>query len=172
MSGRLGLLSDTHGDANITQLAVNTLVEQGATILIHLGDIGDENVIDSLAHKTDMHGKLTPEVHLVFGNTDTNLDNLQKYAEHLGMKVHHPAGKLTIYGKKILFHHGHDSKHLNHALNNDFHYFFQGHTHKPTDQQIDQLRVINPGALHRANQYSVATLDIKQNELEFIQIKK
>lgn len=172
MSARIGLLSDSHGDAYITQLAVNKLVDQNVSILIHLGDIGDENVIDSLAHKTDMHGKLTPEVHLVFGNTDTNLNNLQKYAEHLGMNVHHPAGQLTILGKKISFHHGHDSSHINHALNNNFHYFFQGHTHQSTDKHLNKLRIVNPGALHRARQYSVAVVDIKQDQVDFIQINQ
>ncbi|MCC7204845.1 MAG: metallophosphoesterase family protein [Phycisphaeraceae bacterium] len=45
----IGLLSDSHGQFKVTQTAVNLLLSRGAEILIHLGDVCSERVIDTLA---------------------------------------------------------------------------------------------------------------------------
>ena len=42
-----------------------------------------------------------------------------------------------------------------------------GHTHLAADDQIGPLRFINPGALHRAGAYTVATLDLASQMLKF-----
>jgi predicted phosphodiesterase len=44
----------------------------------------------------------------------------------------------------------------------------QGHTHVRADERVGTVRVINPGALHRAAQKTVATLDTETGEVKFL----
>ena len=44
----IGLISDSHGDAPITRRAAELLARRGADLLLHLGDVGNEAVIDAL----------------------------------------------------------------------------------------------------------------------------
>jgi len=45
----IGVLADSHGHAETTAKAVRMLLEHGAEMLLHLGDIGSDEVIDELA---------------------------------------------------------------------------------------------------------------------------
>ena len=45
----LGILSDTHGRAELTASALATLRSAGAQFFIHCGDLGGESVLDQLA---------------------------------------------------------------------------------------------------------------------------
>lgn len=44
-------------------------------------------------------------------------------------------------------------------------YLFQGHTHQREDVTFGRTRLINPGALHRANPRTAALLDLETGEL-------
>ena len=44
----IGLLSDSHGRAPTTQRGVDLLLDGGAELLLHLGDVGTVEVIDAL----------------------------------------------------------------------------------------------------------------------------
>lgn len=48
-----------------------------------------------------------------------------------------------------------------------FDYILCGHTHIAADYQRGATRIINPGALHRASVHTVATLDLKTDDLRF-----
>ncbi|MCA9286122.1 MAG: YfcE family phosphodiesterase [Phycisphaerales bacterium] len=160
---RLGLLSDTHGRVEAASLAVRVLVERGATMLIHLGDIGSDSVLEELA---------SIESHVVFGNCDLEEDALARHAERLGISVHHPAGRLVVDGRTIAFTHGHLPELLNRASAEGVDYILHGHTHEQRDERRGRSRIINPGALHRASPYSVAILVPATDTLEFIAIEE
>jgi len=154
---RIGLLSDSHGRADITRNAVRELRNHQADILIHLGDIGSESVIDALAEPMP--------VHLVFGNTDWEIDGLTRYAESLGISVNHPVGRLDIEGGTLVFQHGDRTAQMQAALAESVRYLCHGHTHVTRDDRVGGTRVINPGALHRAARYTVALLDTEEDKL-------
>ena len=83
---RIGLLSDSHGRAEVTRRAVEILADQGARVLIHLGDIETTAVIDQLV----VDGATTKTVtdsYLVFGNVDWDLNALGRYAVDLTIRV-------------------------------------------------------------------------------------
>ncbi len=170
MSHRIGLLSDSHGQSHRTGLAVKLLVEAGADLLIHLGDIEQMDVIDSLIHELDGQGHVHPPVHMVFGNVDWNSDELGRYATALGMKVDHPVGTLKLAGRRLIFQHGHDTRQMQIALTQGADYLMHGHTHKKRDERIGRTRLINPGALQRASEYTVALLDLKTDDLRFLTV--
>ena len=160
----LGLLSDSHGDAAITRRAVDLLLDAGAQALIHLGDVGTAAVIDALAVMDRETGEPLP-VYMVFGNTDWEAAALGRYAQGLGMQVYTPAGRLEIAGKTLAFTHGHVSQAMNAALADQVDYLLHGHTHLAADHRQAATRVINPGALTRANPLSVATLNVVEDLL-------
>lgn len=165
---KIGLLSDSHGRAATTQRAVRLLIAQGANMLIHLGDVGSVEVIDALLEpRADLRNSQPLDVYLVFGNTDWDADALGRYARSLGLHVSHPVGRLQCDGKTIVFQHGHQDAAMEAALASGADYLIHGHTHRTRDQRIGPTRVINPGALFRAAQYTVALLNTENDQLAF-----
>lgn len=159
----VGLLSDSHGKAPITRRAVELLTDQcRADVLIHLGDVCDDRVIDALAgHR----------VHLVFGNCDWDWRAMSAYAESLGILVEHPAGSVRVGSNAINFSHGHEEKYLREAVNEHVSYYCQGHTHVAADERRGSTRLLNPGALFRASRYTVAWLDPTADRFEVVEVE-
>lgn len=164
---RIGLLSDSHGRAATTRKAVALLQAHGVDLLIHLGDVGGVDVIDALlvpAHKPDS----ILEAHLVFGNVDWDADDLERYAHAVGVKVHQPVGLLTIDSKVVAFTHGHEPQAIDQALSKGADYLCMGHTHRTRNEKEGRVRIVNPGALFRAPDYTVAILDPSTDRVEFL----
>lgn len=172
---RLGLLSDSHGDAVITHRAVAMLLERQADRLVYLGDVGTVQVLDALAvtfpEGRAEEGRRVP-VHVVFGNTDYDPGPLDRYALDLGFTVDHPAGRLTLDGKTLAFTHGHLSDVMHGAIADGCDYLLHGHTHLADDATIEQTRVICPGALTRASPLSVALLEVGSGILHTIPVPR
>ncbi|MEM6504077.1 MAG: YfcE family phosphodiesterase [Planctomycetota bacterium] len=165
----IGLLSDTHGRADTARDAVGLLLEHGADLLVHLGDIGNTAVIDALAvQRLDNSQQI--EAHIVFGNCDWDAKPLAAYARDLGVVVHDPAGVLMIDGKRIIFTHGHDQAAMSHAIENKADFLLHGHTHLQSDNMIEETRVINPGALFRASRHTVAVLTPASGDLAVLEV--
>ncbi|MEM7624755.1 MAG: metallophosphoesterase family protein [Planctomycetota bacterium] len=166
---KIGLLSDSHGRAATTRRGVDMLLKQGAERLIHLGDVGTVEVIDALCVNLADGDEQVP-AHLVFGNTDWDLDALEEYADDLDVQVDHPAGRLAVEGGELAFCHGHEARPMERALADGVRYLCHGHTHRRADERSGDTRIINPGALFRAQTYSVAMLDTQTDQLVFYEI--
>lgn len=163
---KIGLLSDSHGRADITARAVDVLLNHGAQMLIHLGDVGTVEVIDALAAVSPSTGERVP-ARVVFGNTDYDVRALAEYATGIGVGVEHPVGRVALEQGELVFCHGHQRPPMANALADGVRYLCHGHTHKAEDQQRGRTRVINPGALHRAREYTVAVLDTQSDQVRF-----
>jgi len=163
---RIGLLSDSHGQADRTRRAVRLLIGRGVDRLIHLGDVGGERVIDALLERVDDNGRPDPPVHVTFGNTDDDIRGMSRYAESLGIAVNHPEGRLEIDGKSVVFTHGHLYSVMNEAID-DADFLLHGHTHQTKNESAGRTRVINPGALQRAREYTVAVLETETGSVAF-----
>ena len=161
----IGLLSDSHGQVAITRRGVAVLVDAGAEILLHLGDLGTVEVIDALV----VEGV---ESRLVFGNTDWERPELAQYATELGVTVDDPVGRLRLGERELVYLHGDNHVAMNEALAAGVDYLCHGHTHEQCDRRLGKTRVINPGALCRTVQYSVALLDTSDDRLVFYSIDK
>lgn len=159
----VGILSDTHDRLHATSLAVQALAGAGAQFLIHCGDVGSEQILDQLAG--------VPAA-FVFGNTDWDRQALQRYAEQLGLRCLGAAGELELGGKSFCVLHGDDSREMRRALDAQrFDYLLHGHTHVKRDERVGRTRVVNPGALHRAREKTVALLDTAADGLRFLPVK-
>jgi len=160
---RLGILSDSHGRATMTARAVALLEAHGAELLIHLGDVETEAVIDELVGHP---------ARIVFGNCDYDIAALTRYAAHVGVTVDHPAGRLEADGRVIAFTHGHIRRIMDAALADGVDYLLHGHTHTARDERAGRTRIINPGALFRASRYTAAVLDVAADRLSFIEVRQ
>ena len=145
------------------------LIDHGADTLVHLGDIGSEQVIDALVAENPKTGQQI-ESHLVFGNCDWDSRPLGRYARELGVHVHDPAGVLEIDGLAIGFTHGHRPDVMRHLLEQEVAYLLHGHTHVQADDRAGETRVINPGALFRAQRHTVALLTPGSGVLEVFEV--
>jgi putative phosphoesterase len=159
----VGILSDTHDRADATMLGVAALRGAGAAFLIHCGDVGSEHVLDHLAG--------VPSA-FVFGNNDWDKRGLQRYAEQLDVRCLGDAGELELGGKAFYVCHGDDFRAMRRALDEQrFDYLLHGHTHARRDERVGRTRIINPGALYRAREKTVAVLDTETDRLTFLPVK-
>ncbi len=157
----IGLLSDSHSQWARTKRALEALAQCGATMFIHCGDVEDQLVLDQLAGL---------DSHLVWGNCDWNRSSLEPYATSLGILVHGDAGELHVDGKRLAFTHGHEPAHMRQAIASGAHYLIHGHSHELRDEVRANTRIINPGALHRAPTFTVATLEPATDSLRVLTI--
>ncbi len=169
----LGILSDTHGERERTAHAIRGLRTAGAEIFAHCGDVGGAAVLDELAGL---------DIHIVCGNTDCPDSTMVEYAAGLGLRVGLPSPvRFTLDGRNIALFHGHERafEELIDVLieTRQFppgfepcDYVLHGHTHIARALRLGPVRVINPGALHRAPRYTVATLDMATGALDYWQL--
>src|SRR5262245_31880493 len=160
---RIGVLSDSHGRYRTVARALELLRGRGVTTLLHCGDIDDAFTV-GLFRGLDAH--------FVFGNCDTDRDELRRAMREAGVTLHEPWGHLELAGRKLVFLHGDDERLMRDLLSSGaFDYLFHGHTHQPRDEQVGPTRVINPGALHRANPKRFVVLDLDSGELEAVEVE-
>jgi putative phosphoesterase len=159
---KLGILSDSHDQTSTAIEAVHLLRLAGAQQLIHCGDVGGTQILDVLA---GMSGSV-----FVFGNTDYDREELSNYAKLIGVRCGGVSTILEIAGKRIGVTHGDDPRQLARLTRPDqqVDYLLTGHTHIRHDRRSGDIRLINPGALHRAPKKTVATLDLLTDELVYL----
>ena len=161
----VGLLSDTHGQHAVAKAGVTMLHAGGAAVLIHCGDVGGTDILDLLAGDVPAY--------FVFGNNDWDREELESYAGHLGVICLGTAGDVPLGEQVGVVLHGDVPSAKREALGRaDVAYVFQGHTHVPKDEQIGGVRVINPGALHRAAVKTVALLNTDDGALRYLRVVK
>src|SRR5262249_36022059 len=157
---RLGILSDTHNYLTRTRCAVELLRAEGAEVLIHCGDLTGPEVVSACA--------VLP-CYFVFGNNDAdNVPELQRAMAETGAVCLGWGGEVTLAGKRVAVTHGHMHTDVRRLIAARPDYLLSGHSHVAFDKQHGPTRRINPGALHRANEFSVALLDLETDELRFL----
>ena len=75
-------------------------------------------------------------------------------------------------GKRIAVTHGDNPKLVRQIMEADpgYDYLFVGHTHVAGEHRDGKLRIINPGALHRAAKKTVALVDMKSDKVRHIKV--
>jgi putative phosphoesterase len=157
----VGIMSDSHGDAEATARAVQLLTQRGARKLFHCGDIGGQDVLAELAGH---------DVVFVWGNCDEPAGHWRSYVHNLGLPWPKPPVRVEIDGKRIAVFHGHEPHFAAAADDPALDYLFHGHSHRYADHHHGRCRVINPGALYRASVKTVATLELLRDDPHFWRI--
>ena len=158
----IGVLSDTRGRAETTRLAVDLLKANGAELLIHCGDVGGPQVLDAM---------LALPASFVLGNTDDDAYSLKQHASTLGITFYNRLGRLTAGDKIVTFLHGDDSHKMKSLLEaQDCDLLFHGHTHIASVHDVGKIRVVNPGALQRAINKTVALINTDSRNVQFLKV--
>ena len=164
----VGLLSDTHGRAEIAVAAVRLLVAAGAEQLVHCGDVGDGDR-DGTAVLDAMAGG--PPAVFVFGNNDDERKRLARHAKAVGVRCGDDHADVLLDGKLAVVTHGDDGKFVRKQLERQAaDYLFVGHSHQRVEYRQGRVRVVNPGALHRATIKTVAVLDTATDAVRFLTV--
>jgi putative phosphoesterase len=160
---RVGILSDTHDRVARAAAAVEVLSAQGAEALVHCGDLTGPEVVA-------VCGGLPS--YFVFGNNDDDLPALRQAIAATNGVCLEWGGEITLAGKRLAVAHGHRGREVRALLARKPDYLLFGHSHVPTDLRDGPTRHINPGALHRADDYTVAVLDLAKDELQFFSLPR
>ena len=156
------ILSDTHENELAMRDAITIIKERNPPLIIHLGDIISPLVLDIFEGLP---------MQFIFGNNDGERAGLIKKCEIYNWEI---SDELitNIDGKSIFCAHGHrDDWRI--AINEQrFNYVFHGHTHLAKDERRGKTRIINPGALFRATEYSFVFIDFALDNVEWIKISK
>lgn len=173
---RIGFISDTHGRTDRARRAIDLLLARGAEQIVHLGDVGSESVLDLLVGVPSL---------VVFGNCD-DARSLTRYAQILGIEVAHPSAIIEVkvdelvshrdlppagqFGLRIGVTHGHLESEVERLLDLRVDILLHGHTHEIRDERIEGVRILNPGALHRAKFHSVLLLETDTSHATWLDI--
>jgi uncharacterized protein len=159
---RIGILSDTHDELIRTRKAVALLQDAGVEVLIHCGDFIAPAIVSACS---------ALPLWFVFGNNDSDtVPELQKAAWLSGANCLGWSGIVELAGKRIGVAHGHMSTDVRLLLSATPDYLLTGHSHIANDSITAGVRRINPGALHRAIEFTVAVLDLQTDELQFFKV--
>lgn len=160
----LGILSDTHDEVSRTRAAIHLLRSEGAEAFFHCGDFTQPDLVLLFS------GLPT---YFTFGNHDCDMvPDLTAAIATAGGVCLGWGGEAALAGKRVAACHGHMSYDVRRLLSAGPDYLFSGHSHEPADRQEGPVRRINPGALHRADRFTVALLDLTSGALRFFPVAK
>ena len=158
----IGIVSDTHGNRLMVNLALAELRQRGITTLLHCGDIDDAETVGLFRGFT---------AHFVFGNCDTDRAELRAAMADIGDTLHDSFGSVELEGVKLAFTHGDDKILMRDVERSGYYDFlFYGHTHQAEEHQSGPTRIINPGALHRARPKTFVVLDLGSRAVESVTV--
>jgi uncharacterized protein len=158
----LGVVSDTHGDIARTRAAVQMLDSLDVEAVLHCGDIGTPEIVAMFAPWP---------THFVFGNCDHDRKTLTRAIERARQTCHGNFGELQLEGVRIALLHGHDEELLEASIAGDcFDLVCHGHTHVVRQEQRGNTLVLNPGAVHRANPHTIATVQLPERVVNVVPI--
>ena len=161
---RIGILSDTHDQLDRTLVAVEILRTAGVDVLVHCGDLIETNIVAACA--------VLP-CYFVFGNNDCDMvPFLKQSAVDAGVTCLGWGGVFELAGKRIGVVHGHLTADIRRVLKDRPDYLLSGHSHVAHDYREGGVRHINPGALYRAREFSVAMLDLESDLLQFLPVPR
>jgi len=154
---KIGILSDTHGSVRRTRVAAELMAAEQVEAVIHCGDVGAAAVLVELAEIFD---PLEVPVHAVLGNVDHYDRSVSEFPNAAHIFMHGREAILDLGGLRIAVAHGDDSRGLDDLIDSgQYDLVCTGHTHKRKDEQAGSTRVVNPGAIYRADIPGFAILE-------------
>jgi putative phosphoesterase len=160
---RLGVLSDTHDQLERTRLAIRLLRAEGAEALVHCGDVTGPDLVLACA--------VLP-CYFTFGNHDADMvPRLRAAIAKAGGVCLGWGGVVELAAKRVAVTHGHMSTDVRRLLAARPDYLLSGHSHITGDRRDGPTRRVNPGALHEADRFTVALLDLAADQVRFLTVE-
>jgi putative phosphoesterase len=162
---RIGIISDTHDQQARTLAAVQLLKANRVEVLFHCGDLIEPEMVATCADLP---------AYFVFGNND--VDRVPEIRKAISVFKDAVClewgGEVKLDGKRLAMTHGHLDTDVRRLLASEPDYMFSGHSHVAADWRQGKTRRINPGALHRARQFTVALLELQNDDLRFLTVPR
>jgi putative phosphoesterase len=146
---RIGIISDTHGDAATLEKVMSTIFHE-IDIILHAGDVlyhGPRNLIPkgyNPSRLAEILNSLKSPVLIAKGNCDAEVDQLL-----LKIPLANPFLFTVLNGKRVLVHHGHsmEGEGLEELVNRwEIDLCISGHTHIATLSKVSKCLYFNPGS--------------------------
>lgn len=161
---KIGIISDTHNNLELTKKALGIFKAQGVTLVLHAGDITSPKMLKLFK---DFDCKF------ILGNGDIDVEDLNSEAETLGFGCIEEACTFEMQGKKFILFHGNNVPFFRDAVaSGKYDYIVKGHTHFFENYMSGKTRVINPGCLYGSDDCSIAVLDLDTDRVEMIRIEE
>ena len=160
----IGIISDTHENEEAVKKSVKIFKDRNVDFAVHCGDIISPPMLEYF------NGL---KMKIVFGNNDGEKNGLNAKAKEFGFEEITEEQEFEYKGKKFYVYHGTNKNKLDAVIkSNKYDYVLTGHTHIKRDEKTGKTRVINPGALFRIYPYTIALLDVENDKLEFVEVKR
>ncbi len=159
---RLGIISDTHGQLELTRPAVRMFESLDVKTVLHCGDIGSAAVVELFA---------AWPTHFVFGNCDYDLDRFAAAIRQAGQTCHGLFGDLEFEGVRVALLHSHERRRFRQTIDGgDYQLVCYGHTHVAAIDRRGETLALNPGAIYRASPHSIAIVELPAVEATIIEL--
>jgi putative phosphoesterase len=159
---RIGVLADTHDKLDRTREAVQLLLDAGAEAIVHCGDLASPPVVAGCAVRPFW---------FALGNHDADaVPALERAAADAGAVCLGWGGVVELGGRRVGVTHGHLTADVRRVLADRPDYLLCGHSHLAGERAVGGVRRINPGALHRAAEYTVAVLDTATGDVRWVRV--
>jgi putative phosphoesterase len=158
----VGIISDTHEDIRMISRALTVIKERNPALVIHCGDIISPPVVERFEGLP---------MRFVFGNNDGERSGLKKKCEELHFSPIEDTAIFEFAGKKFFVNQGTRMSVIDEAVSKqEYDYVLHGHTHEKRDEVVGKTKIINPGALFAAAEFSIAFLDPRSGDVQFVEI--
>jgi hypothetical protein len=156
------VISDTHNNADGLNRALAGIDRIDPQFVIHCGDLTDPALLELFAPRP---------LYFVYGNNDYDAYAIDSACRRLGHRAG-PFHRIESGGRTIYACHGHRHFRDQAIVSGQYDVVFSGHSHVRSDERRGHVRVVNPGALYRAKEYSFVHYEPEKDRLEFIVIPK
>jgi len=161
---KIGIISDTHNDIAMTEKALDAFRERGIKMLLHAGDLTSPRMISLFRDF---------KCRFVLGNGDLDVEYLNLECEKNNFDCMADKCCFEIEGKRFIVFHGNNVPMFREAVaSGEYDYIIKGHTHFFENYTSNKSRIINPGSLYKADEFSVAILDTEKDKVEMIRIEE
>jgi putative phosphoesterase len=158
----LGVVSDTHGNVEFTWEAVRVLESLEVDEVLHCGDIGSPTIVGLF------DGWPT---HFVLGNVDDNELPLRQAIDACGQTFHGRFGELKREGRNIALLHSDNQRLFAETVNSGaYDLVCYGHTHVAEHHYQGKTLVLNPGALYRVANHTIAVVELPELSVTIVTV--
>ncbi len=159
---KLGIISDTHDNLDLTREAIDFFEEQETDAVVHCGDM-------VAPFTAELFDRDSFDFYAVRGNNDGEW-NLKSTVHAFGEFFNNVA-ELELSGKSIAVYHGTEESIVDSlVLSGEYDYVLRGHTHEKKLREENGTIEVNPGGIKlpgSEEEFHVATLDLESGEIEF-----
>ncbi len=161
---KIGLISDTHNDVEMTKKAIEIFKSHDVKMIIHSGDLTSPKML---------HLFVGIECKFVLGNVDLDIELINNEARGLGFGTVERTCDLKIDNKRILVIHGNDVSIFRKAVaSGEYDYIIKGHTHFFENYVSNNARIINPGSLYGSDEHTIVILNTANEMVKKIEVDR